>query len=101
MSSLQELRAVQLSFGGVLKENNILKEKMDAFHGIFENVGRVSGEFEDVKREIEESGNQAQDQVSGLKKSSEEVQERFSQIQSTFDDFQVSVSEIKANVADL
>ncbi len=96
VSSLQELRAVQLSFGGVLKENNILKEKMDAFHGIFENVGRVSGEFEDVKREIEESVNQAQDQMSGLKKSSEEVQERFSQIQSTFDDFQVSVSEIKA-----
>ncbi len=96
VSSLQELREVQLSFGGVLKENNILKEKMDAFHGVFENVGQVSGEFEDVKRQIEDSVNQAQEQVSGLKSSSEEVQERFSQIQNTFDDFQISVKEIKS-----
>ncbi len=96
VSSLQELRAVQLSFGGVLKENNALKEKMDAFHGVFETVGQVSGEFEGVKKEIEDSVNRAQEQVSGLKKSSEEVQDRFSQIQSTFDDFQISVKEIKS-----
>lgn len=96
VSSLQELRDVQLSFGRVIRENNALKEKMDAFHDVFENVGHVSAEFEDVKKEIGNSVNQAQEQVGGLKKSSEEVQERFSQIQSTFDTFQVSVQEIKA-----
>ena len=49
VDSLKELREVQLSFGGVLKENDSLKEKMDSFHDVFETVGQVSGQFEDVK----------------------------------------------------
>ena len=96
VDSLKELREVQLSFGGVLKENNSLKEKMDSFHDVFETVGQVSGQFEDVKREIADSVEQVQNQVGGLKESAMNVQERFGEIQETFEEFQVSIQEIKS-----
>lgn len=96
VSSLQELREVQLSFGGVLRENNSLKEKMDSFHDVFETVGQVSGQFEDVKREIADSVEQVQTHVGGLKESAMNVQERFGEIQDTFEEFQVSIQEIKS-----
>lgn len=96
VSSLQELREVQLSFGGVLRENNSLKEKMDSFHDVFETVGQVSGQFEDVKREIADSVEQVQTHVGSLKESAMNVQERFGEIQDTFEEFQVSIQEIKS-----
>ncbi|GFH89060.1 methyl-accepting chemotaxis protein 2 [Lachnospiraceae bacterium] len=96
VDSLKELREVQLSFGGVLKENDSLKEKMDSFHDVFETVGQVSGQFEDVKREIADSVKQVQNQVGGLKESAMNVQERFGEIQETFEEFQVSIQEIKS-----
>lgn len=96
VGSLQELREVQISFGDVLRENNSLKEKMNSFHNVFETVGEVSGQFEDVKREIADSVDEVQNHVSGLKESAINVQERFGEIQNTFEEFQVSIQEIKS-----
>lgn len=96
VGSLQELREVQISFGDVLRENNSLKEKMNSFHNVFETVGEVSGQFEDVKREIADSVEEVQNHVSGLKESAINVQERFGEIQNTFEEFQVSIQEIKS-----
>lgn len=95
VSSLEELREIQLSFDKVLEDNKIMQEKMDVFRERFQSVGQVAGQFDNVKLEIISSLDEAQQQVNGLKQSSEKVEEHFEEIQSTFADFQVSVQQIK------
>ncbi|MGN1148875.1 MAG: methyl-accepting chemotaxis protein [Lachnospiraceae bacterium] len=95
VSSLQELREVQLAFDEVLEENTVLREKLTSFHGRFEAVGEISGQFGEVKRNIAGSVEQAQQQVSSLKTGSRQVQDYFEEMQSTFTDFQTSVQKIK------
>jgi methyl-accepting chemotaxis protein len=96
VNSLQELQEVKQAFEDVLSESNVLKQKLNAFHEIFETVGSVSGKFADVKKDIDGSVEQAQEQVNSLKISSKQVQEYFVEIQSTFTDFQSSVQNIKS-----
>ena len=95
VDSLQELREVQLSFDKVLEDNNVLKEKLNSFNSIFETVGLESGKFDNVKKEIVSTVEDAQKKVQGLKTSSVEVQDRFQEMQSIFTDFQVSVKKIE------
>ncbi|MED9903853.1 MAG: methyl-accepting chemotaxis protein [Lachnospiraceae bacterium] len=95
VSSLQELREVQLAFEDVLEENTVLREKLESFHGRFESVGQISNQFAEVKAEVTETVGQAQQQVDSLRESSGQVQDHFEEIQSTFADFQASVQKIK------
>lgn len=95
VSSLNELQEVQTAFQEVFEENASLKEKLDSFHDLFGAVGEASGQFDDVKKDISASVEEAQQRVGGLKESSKEVQEHFVEIQSTFADFEASVQKIK------
>lgn len=94
-SSMQELQEVKQAFGEVLGDSAVLREKLDSFHAMFAAVGEVSGKFADVKKDIDGSVEQAQEQVNDLKMSSRQVKEYFVEIQSTFTDFQISVQNIK------
>lgn len=95
VSSLEELREVQLSFDKVLEDNKIMQEKMDVFRERFQSVGQIAEQFDNVKLEISASVDEAQQQVTELKQSSEKVEEHFKEIENTFADFQVSVQQIK------
>ena len=95
VDSLQELSEVETAFEEVLLDNQNLKEKLASFHEVFENVGQVSGQFAEVKKDITGSVQEAQAQVSGLRSDSLDVQERFGEIQDTFTDLQVAVQQIK------
>lgn len=95
VNSLQEMREVQLAFDEVLEENTVLREKLTSFHGRFEAVGEISGQFGEVKSNIAGSVEQAQQQVSSLKTGSRQVQDYFEEMQDTFADFQTSVQKIK------
>lgn len=94
-SSLQELREVKSAFEEVLGDNAILKDKLEAFHDVFESVEQISGEFGEVKKDISNSVDLAQQQMNNLKTSSKQVQEYFVDIQKTFLEFQTSVQNIK------
>lgn len=95
VSSLQELREIEQAFDKVLEENEVLREKLGVFHGRFEDVGRISNKYDEVKADIVGSVEEAQRQVNGLRTSSEQVQNHFGDIQDTFTDFQDSVQKIK------
>lgn len=95
VESLQELREVQLAFGGVLEEDTVLREKLGVFHDRFASVGEISGQFAEVEKNIEASVQQAQQQVGSLRESSGQVQDHFTEIQETFVEFQNSVQKIK------
>ena len=95
VESLKELRNIRIAFRSVLKEDNVLKEKLDSFHDVFSSVGEISGQFATVKEEIAASVEHAQQQVGELKESSEQVQDCFVEIRSTFDEFDEAVETIK------
>ena len=99
VSSLEELREVQLSFDQVMEDSKIMQEKMDIFRERFESVGQAADQFDHVKEEIIDSLNEAHQQVNELKQSSEVVNEHFEEIQNTFSDFQTSVQQIKECMA--
>ena len=95
VDSLEELQQVTSSFDDVLAENIASRDKLENFREHFVQVGEISEHFAEVKREIDASVGQAQQQVDGLKESSSQVQEHFTEMQETFTDFQNSVQDIK------
>ena len=95
VDSLEELQQVTSSFDDVLEVNAASKEKLENFRDRFVQVGEISEQFAEVKKNIDASVEQAQQQVGGLKNSSGEVQEHFTEMQGTFTEFQNSVQAIK------
>lgn len=98
VSSLHELREIEQAFHTVLEENAVLKEKLHSFHGVFEEVGQISGQFGAVREDIAGSVLKAQEEVDSLKESSRQVQEHFGQIQDTFVEFQESIRKIQGSM---
>ncbi len=95
VASLNELMEIRTAFQRVLKEDSMMKEKLETFHSIFESVSEVSGQFAEVKKDITGTVHNVQQQVSGLKSSSEQVKECFGEIQNTFSSFQEAIENIK------
>ena len=87
VSSLGELREMQLAFNEVMENSAALQEKLEDFRNRFQTVGQIAGQFDEVKAEIADSVGEAQQQVTGLKQSSVSVAEHFEEIQNTFVDF--------------
>ena len=95
VDSLEELQKVAASFDDVLAVNTASKDKLESFRDCFVQVGEISEQFTEVKKNIDASVEQAHQQVGGLKDSSGEVQEHFTEMQGTFMEFQNSVRDIK------
>ncbi len=93
--SLLELGLVGSSFENVLKEAGRFQEKLQDFGQTFSNIDQVSGEFAEVRDQINQSVVQAQEEVSALKNSSLQVEEHLVEMNSTFEALQASVEEIK------
>ncbi len=95
VDSLQELSEVSSSFDGVLSEADNFQEQLMEFGNTFSNINQVSGQFAEVKGEINQAVTQAQSGVEELKNSSVQMNGNFEEIISTFEDFQTAVSRIK------
>lgn len=98
VASLNELMKIRTAFQRVLKEDEVMKDKLESFHIVFKSVSQISGQFAEVKKDIADTVHNVQQQVNGLKSSSEQVQGCFDEIQSTFDSFQQSIENIKESM---
>ena len=95
VSSLEELRQIQIYFDAVMDKNRALQDRIGEFRENFQSVGQIADQFGNVKEDVFVSVEQAQHQVNGLKESSAKVEEHFEEIQQTFTEFQESVDKIK------
>ncbi len=95
VDSQQELNEVSSSFDSVLNEADGFHGKLMEFGDTFSNINQVSGQFAEVKGEINQAVVQAQTGIEELKNSSLQMNSYFEEIISTFGDFQTAVSRIK------
>ena len=95
VDSLHELSMVRRSFGNVLQDSEDLRGSLLDFEQTFSSINTVSGQFASVKDDIFESVGHVQGEVENLKSSSLQVENHFEEMQSTFDTFQLSLNEIR------
>ncbi len=96
VASLREISLVGSSFGSVIKEADSFQETLLEFDQTFSNINQVSGQFANVKSEIDQSVVQAQNVVDELKNSTHQVELHFSEMEKTFGEFEAAVKKIKA-----
>lgn len=95
VESLHELSLVSKSFGNVLADSEGFKESLQEFEQTFSSINTVSGQFAEVREDIEKSTVKAQSEVEELKNGSMVIESYFEEMQSTFESFQASLKEIK------
>lgn len=96
VAALEELGMVSKSFKSVLQESENFRDVLQNFEQSFSSINTVSGQFEAVKDNINQSVVQVQDEVEELKSSSLMVGEHFDEMEKTFESFQYSLNEIKS-----
>lgn len=99
VDSLSELSMVDSSFSHVLADADNFREKLQEFGENFLSVNRASEQFAEVREQITQKVNMAQDEVETLKDSSLEVDTHFGEMGSTFEDLQAAVNEIKQHMS--
>lgn len=95
VDSLYELSMVSKSFSDVLEDSEGFKGTLQDFEQKFSNINTVSGQFAEVKENIAQSVDQAQNEVEQLRNSSIAVDSYFGEMQNTFESFELSLKEIK------
>ena len=101
VDSLEELRFIHESFNEVLKEDHEIKEEMEKFGQVFEDLKESSAKYDDVKIEIAETVDEARSQMEILRQSSLDVRDQFAQMESFFETLQKSVTSIAENMAQI
>lgn len=91
----EQIVNIKEAFHQVMEEAENLNENIGAFQNVFEGIGDAARSFEDVRKDIVKSVENAQEQVKVLKTDSQKVTESFQVMDATFDNLQSSVDEIK------
>lgn len=99
--SLEELRFIHESFEEVLAEDQHLKEEIDRFGEVFENLSESSNRLEDVKNEIANTVDDARGRMETLKQSSQDVKEQFDEMEKFFETLQGAVDNIASSMAEI
>ena len=94
LNSLTEIHDMGEAVEAVIESNSQLKEQMDAFNEMFDAVNNSASKFEDVKVNILNSVDHAQNKVEELKKSSNEVRASFDEMSQGFENFKSAVDQI-------
>lgn len=94
LNSLKEIHDMGIAVNTVMESNAMLREQMDAFNEMFEGVNESASKFEDVKVNILNSVEQAQNKVEELKNSSNEVRASFDEMTQGFENFKSAVDQI-------
>ncbi len=95
VNSMLEMHNLESSFKDIMNSNAVMKEKLDNFANIFSKMQGSVTMFDDVKKGIIESVDNARDTVTELKDSSESVKETFSSMQEDFSHFEIAVENIE------
>lgn len=90
-----EIVNIKSAFGDVVEKAEELNRNIESFKEVFAGIGDAAGAFEEVKKGIIRSVDDAKDQVELLKEDAERVTESFQVMDATFENLQVSVDEIK------
>ena len=91
----EQIVNIKDAFHEVMDKAENLNENIESFQNVFGGIGDAVKSFEDVRKDIEKSVDDAQEQVRVLKNDSQKVTESFFVMDQTFDNLQVSVDEIK------
>lgn len=91
----EEIVNIKNAFHQVMDKAKDLNENIEAFQNVFGGIGDAAKSFDDVRKDIVKSVDDAQEQVKVLKSDSQKVTESFQVMDATFDNLQVSVDEIK------
>ncbi len=94
VKSLEELRLVQSTFYSVLEQDAVLKDKMDSFGRLFEQMQSASEGYAKVKENVNKAVSEADESIDSLKARSEQITEEFEKISAVLADFNESVSRI-------
>ncbi len=94
VNSLTEIHDMGEAVNAVIECNAQLRENMDNFNEMFDAVNQSASKFEDVKVNILNSVQNAQDKVGELKNSSNEVRASFDEMARGFESFKESVDQI-------
>lgn len=91
----EQIANIKEVFHQVMEQAENLNENIGAFHNVFDGISDAARSFEDVRKDIVKSVEDAQEQVKVLKTDSQKVTESFQVMDVTFDNLQTSVDEIK------
>ncbi|SEL68585.1 MULTISPECIES: methyl-accepting chemotaxis protein [unclassified Butyrivibrio] len=94
VTSLTEIHDMGEAIEDVIESNTQLHDQMDAFNEMFAAVNDSAGKFEDVKVNILNSVQNAQNKVSELKDSSNEVRATFDEMTQSYENFKSAVDQI-------
>ena len=104
VTSLEELRMIQTSFYSVLELDAVLKEKMDSFGRLFEQMKTASESYGAVRENVTSAVEDANEEIDALITRSENIQREFEKISGVLQDFNLSVvriSECIDKIADI
>ena len=99
VESLSELSLVGSSFNSVMGEAEQFQRRLEDLEQNFYRVNEASQSFVAVRKEIDTSVGQAQEEVETLKNSSLEVETHFGEMGTTFAALQESVEQIKQRMS--
>ncbi len=94
VAALTEIHDMGEAVENVIESNTQLRSEMDAFNEMFAAVNDSAGKFEDVKVNILNSVQNAQNKVSELKDSSNEVRATFDEMTQSYENFKNAVDQI-------
>ena len=94
VESLEKLNNIKDSFDDVLKKDLELKDEMELFEKMFEEVNVATSGFSEVRTSVKNSVDSAREKVDDIQKSSQKVEEDFDDIQNVFREFSTSVEQI-------
>ncbi len=94
VAALTEIHDMGEAVENVIESNTELRNEMDAFNEMFAAVNESAGKFEDVKVNILNSVQNAQNKVSELKESSNEVRATFDEMTESYENFKNAVDQI-------
>lgn len=91
----KEILNIKNSFQVVMDEIGELTDKIDHFQGTFQGIEQAAAGFDNVRQNILQSVDSAQEKVGVLKTDSEHVTRSFSLMDQTFEDLKKAVDEIR------
>lgn len=91
----KEISRIKESFQVVMGEMEDLTEQLGNFHQTFQEIEEVSNGFDNVKLQILQAVDTADESVRELSANSKKVNESFALMDSTFEDLKLSVDEIR------
>jgi methyl-accepting chemotaxis protein len=95
VASLWELNMVGTSFSSVLKETDRFQTKLQDLEQSFSNINQTAEQFIQVRSEIAQTVERAQNQIVELGNTSAQVQQSYNAMAETFSQLQAAVKEIQ------